>query len=322
VKTPRAEITVNGKPVASAFNDRLISVTIVDKEGSTSDTISCDLNDGTPFAQIPKKGDEIGAKLGYLETGVADFGTFIADDPEVRCLPYGMTVNGKGANVRDKAKQRRSRHWDNKTVKQIVEQIAGENGLSPKVDDEVSSHQYKWFAQQDETDLHVVERLAQRHDALFTIKNKSLIFKKKGEGVGSVLASPANIVAGSCRTVFAHRHKYKKVKARWQDREEAKLKEVEEDSDSEGDATYTIPESFQDEGEAKKAAKAKAKDLKRETMRTSVTLYGDPAIRAGAKFVYAGVRPELDGVEFIIESAAHKLSKAGYTVDVEAKLKV
>lgn len=322
MKTPRAEITVNGKPVASAFNDRLISVTIVDKEGSTSDTISCDLNDGMPFAQIPKKGDEIGAKLGYLETGVADFGTFIADDPEVRCLPYGMTVNGKGANVRDKAKQRRSRHWDNKTVKQIVEQIAGENGLSPKVDDEVSSHQYKWFAQQDETDLHVVERLAHRHDALFTIKNKSLIFKKKGEGVGSVVASPANIVAGSCRTVFAHRHKYKKVKARWQDRNEAKLKEVEEDSDSEGDATYTIPESFQDEGEAKKAAKAKAKDLKRETMRTSVTLYGDPAIRAGAKFVYAGVRPEIDGVEFIIESAAHKLSKAGYTVDVEAKLKV
>lgn len=322
MKTPRAEITVNGKPVASAFNDRLISVTIVDKEGTSGDTITCDLNDGMPFAQIPRKGDEIGAKLGYLETGVADFGTYISDDPEVACLPYGMTITGTSANVRGQAKQHRSRHWDNKTVKQIVEQIAGENGLSSRIDEEVSSHKYKWFGQQDESDLHVVQRLAQRHDALFTIKNKTLIFKKKGEGVGAVVASPANIVEGTCRTVFAHRYKYKKVKARWQDRNEAKLKEVEEDSDSEGEATYTIAESFQDEGEAKKAAKAKAKDLKRETMRTSVTLYGDPAIRAGAKFVYAGVRPEIDGVEFIIESAAHKLSKAGYTVDVEAKLKV
>lgn len=322
MKTPRAEITVNGKPVASIFNDRLISVTIVDKEGATSDTITCDLNDGFPFAEIPKKGDEIGAKLGYAETGVADFGTFIADDPEVQCLPYGMTVNGKGANVRDKAKQHRSRHWDNKTVKQIVEQIAGENGLSSRVDDEVGSHEYKWFAQQDESDLHVVERLARRHDALFTIKNKTLIFKKKGEGVGGVIASRANIVEGTCRTVFAHRFKYKKVKARVQDRDKAELVEVEEESDDEGTADYTMPEPFADEGEAKKAVKAKAKDLKRETIRTSVTLYGDPAIRAGAQFTYVGVRPELDGVEFIIEAATHKLSKSGYTTDVEAKLKV
>jgi hypothetical protein len=51
-----------------------------------------------------------------------------------------------------------------------------------------------------------------------------------------------------------------------------------------------------------------------------VTLFGDPAIRAGAPFRYEGVRPELDGIEFIIETATHTLSKSGYTTQVEAKL--
>ncbi len=328
MKTPVAEISVNGKPVASIFNERLISVTIVDKEGVTSDTISCDLNDGNPFAAIPKKGDTITAALGYLETGVADFGSYTADDPEVRCLPYGMTVNGKGANVRDQAKQHRSRHWDKKSVKDIVSQIAGENGLSPVIDGEVGAYEYSWFGQEDESDLHVVERLARRHDALFSIKDGKLIFVKKGSGqsasgkaLTAVVATPANIVNGTCRTNFAHRHKFKRVKARHQDRQKAELVEIEEDSDEEGTADYTLPEPYANEGEAKKAAKAKAKHLKSETIRTSVTLFGDPTIRAGAPFSYSGVRPELDGIQFIIETATHTLSKAGYTTQVEAKLK-
>lgn len=328
MKTPRAEIKVNGKAVATIFNERLISVTIVDKEGVTSDTVSCELNDSNPFAAIPKKGDTIEASLGYLETGVAFFGSYTVDDPEVWCLPYKLVVNGKGANMRDELKQRRARHWDDKTVKDIVSEIASENGLSPVVDDEVGAHKYEWFGQEDESDLHVVERLARRHDALFSIKDGKLIFAKKGTGkaaggkdLTAVIASPFNIVEGTCRTNFAHRHKFKKVKGRVQDRKQAKVVEVEEDSDEEGTAEFTMPEPFADEAEAKKAAKAKAKSLKSETIRTTVTLFGDPTIRAGAPFQYHGVRPEIDDIQFIIESATHRLSKAGYVTEVEAKLK-
>jgi phage protein D len=328
MKTPVAEISVNGKPVASIFNERLISVTITDKEGVTSDTISCDLNDGNPFAAIPQKGDTIAASLGYLEIGLASFGSYTADDPEVRCLPYGMTVNGRGANIRDQAKQHRSRHWDNKSVRDIVSQIADENGLSPVIDDQAGAHEYEWFGQQDESDLHVVERLARRHGALFSIKDGKLIFAAKGSGksasgkdLATVVATPANIVEGTCRTNFAYRNRFKRVKARHQDRRKAEIVEVEEDSDDGGTADYTLSEPFADEDEATKAAKAKAESLKSETIRTSVTLFGDPSIRAGAPFRYSGVRPELDEIEFIIETATHRLSKSGYTTQIEAKLK-
>lgn len=329
MKTPAAEITVNGKPVASIFNERIVSITVTDKEGVTSDTVSCELNDGSPFAEIPMKGDKIGVRLGYLETGIADFGTYTADDPEVMCLPYGMTVNGKGANVREEAKNRKSRHWDKRTVKDIVAEIAADHGLEPVIDAEIGGHVYEWFGQQDESDLHVVERLARRHGALFSIKAGKLVFAAKGTGrsvTGAALthtiATPANIIAGTCKATFSFRHQFKKVKARVQDRTEAKIVEVEEESDAEGTAEFTLPEPFADEAEAKRAAGAKAADLKRETIRTSVTLIGDPSIRAGALLFYSGVRPQLDDIDFIIETATHTISKSGYTTQVEAKLYV
>ena len=327
MKTPRAEISVNGRPVASIFNERLISVTIVDKEGVTSDTISCELNDGNPFAEIPRKGDIITAKLGYLESGVLDFGRYVADDPEVQCLPYKLSVNGKGANMREKLKQHVARHWDKKTVKDIVSDIAKDHGLTAKVDGKVGSYTYEWFGQEDESDIHVVERLARRHDALFSIKNGNLIFAAKGSGQSAsgaaltpVLATPDNIVTETCKTTFAHRNSFAKVKAHAQDRKTAERVEVDEDSDDNGEADYTLPEPFVDKDEAKRAAGAKARDLKAETIRTSVTLFGDPSIRAGAPLIYAGVRPQLDGIEFIIETATHTLSKSSYTTQVEAKL--
>jgi phage protein D len=105
------------------------------------------------------------------------------------------------------------------------------------------------------------------------------------------------------------------------DHNKARQVEIEAESDDEGTADYTIPEPFADEDEAKNAATAKADHLKSETIRTSVTVFGDPAIRAGAPFTYSGVRPGIDGIEFIIESATHRIDKSGYTTQIEAKLK-
>lgn len=327
-KTPAFEIKVNGKAVASIMNERLISLTVTDKEGVGSDSVDFEINDGNPFAEIPKKGDKLEVSLGYLETGILAFGSYTVDDPEIRCLPYGMNIRGRGANVRDKFKQSRSRHWDDKTVADILQQIASENGLQPVIDDEVSSHRYEWFGQQDESNMHVCERLARIHGALFSVKDGKLVFAKRGSGKSAtgknltpVIVGPYEIMQGTCRINFAYRKKIKKVRAKTRNRATAETVEVEEDSDDEGSADYNLKENFATETEAKKAAKSKAESLKSETVKTFVTVFGDPSIRAGAPFGYKDVRPEIDGMEFIIETATHKISKSGYTTDIEAKLK-
>lgn len=328
MQTPSFEIKVNGKPVASIMIERLISLSITDKEGVGSDSIDVDLNDGHPFGAIPKKGDKIEASIGYKEDGLIPFGSYTIDEPEIRCLPYGMSIKGRGANVRDQLKQSRVRHWDNKTVGDILRDIAKDNNLTPVIDEKVAAHKYPWFGQQNESDMHVAERLARLHGGLFSVKEDKLIFTKRGSGKSAsgkdltpIVATPADIVPGTCRINFAYRKKVRKVKAKTRDRLTAETVEIEEDSDDEGTADFTIKDNFASPEEAKLAAKSKADQLKSETVTTTVTLVGNPAIRAGAPFSYSGVRPEVDGVEFIIETAVHRISKSGYVTEITAKLK-
>lgn len=328
MQTPAFEIKVNGKAVASIMIERLISLTITDKEGVGSDAIEVDLNDGHPFAAIPKKGDKIEASIGYKETGIVPYGSYTIDEPEVRFLPYGMSIKGRGANVRDQLKQSRTRHWDDKTVGDILREIASDNGLSPVIDESVASHKYTWFGQNGESDMHVAERLARLHGALFSIKDGKLIFSKRGSGKSAsgkdltpIIVGPSDIIAGTARVNFAYRKKVRKVKAKIRDRLTAETVEIEEDSDDEGTADFTIKDNFSTKEEAKLAAKSKAESLKSETVTTTVAVFGNPAIRAGAPFSYKGVHPEIDGVEFIIETAVHRISKSGYITEITAKLK-
>lgn len=326
---PIVEMTVDGNPVAGAFYERLISLTVTDKEGVSSDTFSASLNDGPPyFLRLPRTGAIVDIRLGYRETGVSSVGTFTVDQINVGCLPYKVSISGKAADVRSpKLKERHERHWDNKTVKDIVSEIAGEAGLSAMVDDEVGSHEYQWFAQQDESNMAFIERLARDHDALFSVKQGRLVFAKRGSGssaggtfLGSVIVTPARIIAGSCSFEVSDDDRFKSVVAYYQDRDKAERVEVKTDADPEGEGVFRITEPFSNPADADKAAKSKANALQRGRGSASVTVVGDTSIVAGAPLLFSGVRPGLDDAPYIIDTATHNYSKdGGFTTQISAK---
>lgn len=325
---PSVLVTVDGQPVAGAFYERLISVSVVDKEGAGADTIDIQLNDGPPaFLAIPRKGAIIDVSIGY--GALRSLGQFTVDKVKVDCLPYAVSISGKSADLRSgKLKERKERHWDKKTLGDIISEIAGESGLSASVDPEIASFKYEWLAQQDESNIHFLRRLEKRHNALFAIKNGKLIFAKRGSGMsasgafaGSVIVTPAIILQGTCSFEANDRTKYKKVVAYYQDRDKAKRIEVEAEAEADGDSVFRIPEPFATPDEADKAAQAKVKDLKRGEGAASVTVVGDTGIAAGAALLFADVRPGLDGAPYIIDTATHSYSKAaGYLTAISAKL--
>jgi uncharacterized protein len=204
---PIVELTVDGQPVAGAFYERLISLSVTDKEGVSSDSFQADLNDGPPaFLALPRTGAVVDVRMGYRETGVRSVGTFTVDKVSAKCLPYSLSISGKTADLRKgKLKENQERHWNDRKISEIVEEIAGEAGLTAAVDSEIGSHEYKWLAQQDESDIHFLERLARRHNALFTIKNGRVIMARRGSGlstggafVGTVIVTPDVTIQGSC----------------------------------------------------------------------------------------------------------------------------
>jgi phage protein D len=268
-------------------------------------------------------------RMGYRETGVRSVGMFTVDKVSGKCLPYSLSISGKSANLRKgKLKENQERHWDKKTIKDIVGEIAGEAGLSAAVDSDIGSHKYEWLGQQDESAIHFLERIARRHNALFTIKNGRMIMAKPGSGlstggafVGSVIVTPAMIIQGSCTFEANDRTKYSKVVAYHQDKDKAERVEVEADADADGDSVFRLAEPYADIAEADKAAQAKAKQLKRGEGCAGVAVNGDTAIVAGAPLLFSGVRPGLDGVPYVIDSATHDYSKsAGFLTKISGKL--
>jgi phage protein D len=147
-----------------------------------------------------------------------------------------------------------------------------------------------------------------------------LVFARRGSArsasgtfVGTVIIRPEMIVQSSCSFEANDRTKYSKVVAYYQDRDKAQRVEIEADGDADGDSVYRIPEPYGSLEEADKAAQAKAKALKRGEGSSSVTVIGDPTIIAGAPLLFEDVRPGLDGVPYIIDTATHTFSKSSYT---------
>lgn len=322
---PSCRITVDGVLVSGVFASRIVSCKVTDKEGVSSDTCSIVLNDFPPAA-IPRTGAIIRIWMGYGVFGAAYMGAFTAEEIEVEILPYRMSITGKAADMRGKVKQNRERNWDDKPIKDIVSEIASEHGLTPKVDEKIGSHVYTWIAQQNESDIHFLERLAERHGALFSVKDGNLIFAAKASGkspsgklLTPIVVTPSILQPGSGRVRFSERTKYKSVKASYTDPDKGKKTDVEEDSDTEGEAVYRIGEQFADEAEAKRAAKAKAGDLLRRQATFSCTVIGNPAYRAGAPLTFLGCRIGVDGLPFIVQTANHDYSKSGYTVSLDGE---
>lgn len=323
--TPVCLISVDGKPVSGLFMSRLVSCTVTDNEGVSSDSVAIVLNDSPP-ATIPRKGASISVRMGHRETGVADMGAFVAEEIEVSMLPYTMSITGKAAEMRGKAKEHREKHWDNKTIKDIVSELAGELGLSPVVGQTVGAFKYAWQAMQSESPIHFLERLAERHDAVFTVKNGRLVFTERGTGTSAsgaaltpILVTPLIVSPGSARVMITDRTSYSAVKASYVDRKKARKVDVEELCDPAGQAIYRCPEQCADEAEARAVAKAKGKALKRAQMAFSCVIRGDPAARAGAPLTFALNRPGVDGLPFIIGCAAHTFTKEGYTTQLSGE---
>ncbi|MBS0259322.1 MAG: phage late control D family protein [Proteobacteria bacterium] len=316
---PRVEVSIDGVPVAGHFYERLLSLTVTDEEGMKSDMVDIELNDGPPnFLAIPRKGAIISVKMGFGDDLVPK-GVFTADKVNVDCMPYKMSISGKAADLRSgKLKERQERSWDKTKLGDILSQIANESGLTPAVDDDLANFEYDWLAQQDESNINFLRRLAERHNGLFAVKQKRLIFTRLGSGLsasgaplGSIILTPEKIKVGSLKVEINDRTKYSKVVAYYQDSDKAERVEIDADADADGDSVYRLPEPYASPAEADKAAQAKAKELQRGEGSVSVTVIGDAGIDAGLPLLFANIRPGVDGVPYIIKTAKTAYTKTG-----------
>lgn len=324
-------VSIDGADVTSAIAQYVISIRVSLKAGKSGDTATVELDDKEGQIVLPRPDALMTIMLGFQGESVSTVFVGKVDDVRsrrTRGQGQTVTVSAKGFDSLGKPKQSQQRHFDNKSIKDMLTEAGEQAGVTEiKVDDEFSSVVRSYEAMDDESFIAFGERLARELGGVFKVRDKTAVLTKMNSGTapGGATLTPISAAAGvNLHTwdiaPFIGRPRFKKARARYYDQKEAKWKEVEvetsiEDAQPEMTTRFAEP----DEGSAKgKTGKEKA-ESERNSGEGSITIEGNAMAQPEATCTISGARPGVDG-EYRIDSVDHDLNRgSGFTTSLNLK---
>lgn len=313
-------LELDGKDLTDRVRPRLISLSLSEKRGDEADQLDVVLNDGDGKLAMPKKGAVLSLQLGWQGEALIDKGHFKVDEIEHSGTPDHITLRARSADFTAALRIRRERTWKNKTLGQILAEIAGPAGLQLRIDPALKAKSVAVLAQSRESDLALLKRLGARYDAVATIKAGRLLFNPKGKGsTASGAALPTFEIVRrdgdghSYRS--ADREGYTGVTANWHDVHGATRHKVTAGKDTNA---KRIRKVFHSEAEAKAAADGEHSRLERQKHTLSFRLaLGRPDLYPERKGRVKGIKNEIDAVTWLIAEARHELGDGGLVTSIE-----
>lgn len=320
--TPTFAVFIGGVNVTGSMSSRLLELSVVDSEGTQSDSCTVVLDDRDAATPLPSKGDVFTVHMGYLETGLKMMGIFTVDEIETNGFPRSVTIQARAADMGSAIKQTRNAGYDNKTISEIINEMAKRHGLQAVVSPSVGSFKYAYLAQSGESDMALGTRLAERHDALFKIAGGKMLFHKRGEAIGDIVVIVGDLAGGGQVKAYSAKAKerpnHQKATSSYWDR--AKAEEVRKEAKSaQGSAEHLLKHQQPTPEEADAVANSNAQSLSRACGSVNITIVGDPSISAEMLMQVIGVRPgSADGL-WRIKTATHTLNNNGYQTEIEGE---
>lgn len=328
---PQFKIQANEHDVTEAVQDRLLELTIIDEAGIKSDQVRLSLDDrpaeNGAVAALPKIGMKLSVSLGYAETGLMPMGIYLVDELELRSPPATLSVCGKAADMAGAFRSRKTRSWDATTLGGLVEKIAVEHGYIARVDTELGRISIVHLDQRAESDMALLTRLAEEHDAVAKPVHGCLILAKAGMAKSvSGKELPVIKLQKSDLTGWSFQHSARSPsgtgksdnkpkggrRAKWFDKNKG-YQWVTEGSEPFED----LPYAYESKEKAQAAVKGKVNQGRRKEAKLSLMLAGNPRIAAECR-LYVDLRQGL-GKDWRIVKVEHRFSNSGYTTQVEAE---
>ncbi len=290
---PIIEVSVNGQSVSAGFYKRLISATITDAPGQNADTCELTFDDANNEIEIPQKGAKLTAKFGFEDAGTLKMGVFSIEKSSIEGGEDGELVklSGRSADMREDIKEPLSEHFDDTTVKAIVEELAGRHGFAAKVDDEYAGLQVDYMARANQSSADFLTRLADNSGALFSIKDGKFLFLKRG---GQQSFTIEKNMCESWSFSVEPRPQYANAEAGWFERETGKT-HFESFSTGLKGPLKRVRTLFNSKAEAAAKAKSEGERMARSTGSGTITLAGMPELMADMPLILVGFRPEANG---------------------------
>ena len=318
---PAFELLVDGQSVDAVVNERLMNLNLTDEAEEYADKLSLVFDDRDGELALPRKGTELGLRLGYQGEPLIDKGSYVVDTIELSGLPEQMTIQANALDFNGKLKERQNRHFDQIRLGELVATLARAHGMQPVVSAALADVLIEHIEQHNEGDLALLRRLGQLYGAGAKASDQKLILMLRDEAKNS---SGADLPAVELRpeqvsgwsVAIPERPAYKAVRARWRDIEANAVKEVLVGA---GEPVFVIPNEFQSEASARRAAEARWRKVCKPQAKLSMSLPGQAELAALYPLRLVGFREGVSG-DWLVDQVTHKLSNSGFTTSIKAEL--
>ncbi|MDO9571165.1 MAG: contractile injection system protein, VgrG/Pvc8 family [Hydrogenophaga sp.] len=321
--TPAYRLVVDGKDITPTVRALLVGLSLTEARGDDADTLDLSLSDHDGALALPPKGAIITLALGWLGQALVDKGTFKVDEVEHGGAPDVLTIRARAADLSAQLRNRRDQSWHAKTLGDIVNTIAQRNSLTPRVAPALASRAIAHIDQTNESDIAFLTRLAQRFDAVATVKAGCLLCLPKGSNTtasGKTLPTITLTRASGDRHSYktADRDSYTGVVAYWHDGAQANRK-----SEAVGTRVNakTLKDTYANAADAQQAAQAAWQRIQRGLATMTLMLaQANPALVPETPARVSGFKREIDGTDWCVVRVSSHLDESGYTQGVEMEL--
>jgi uncharacterized protein len=335
----------DSKNLTPNFQIFLKSIKLVDEIEGAADKLRIQIADPCDsFVPVPPIGGKLRIKLGYKGSNLKRYGDFTVEDAEYIGAPNTYELTCTSIDYSSNLYIKRTAYYEDLTVEGLAllitlrEEYANLN-LKYDVRLEASGILHEHIAQTNESDLHLLKRMAEKEGADFTIKNNTFtIIDRNKTGykkAPSVLINPKE--ATRYFVDQNNRNNYSKVIAKWWDPKEAELKILEYSAKDEngvpveGGVSYIIQEVFQDTEHATAVARGQFQNLKRKQKFGQMTIPGRTDIFPGTVIELAGDTVQTknfrrmlakkknetkEDKEFAVTQVVHTMDSKGWKMDL------
>ena len=193
---PQWRVVLDGTDLTERIAPRLLDLTLTECRGGEADQLDLRIHDHDGKMALPKRGVRLAVALGWKATGLVEKGTFTVDEVEYSGAPDITTVRARSADLTAKVRTRRERSWHNTTLGAVLNTLAGEHGLTPRVAEALARTKLTHLDQANESDMNLLTRLGHRFDAVATVKGGALVFAPIGANTN---APPFTVATASNR---------------------------------------------------------------------------------------------------------------------------
>jgi uncharacterized protein len=146
-----------------------------------ADQLDITLADHDGRLELPPRGAELQLALGWHGRGPDRPRQLHRRRGRAHRRPDVLSLRARSADMRDRSARQALTELGRHQCGDIIATIAGRHELEPKVGDQLGGILLDHIDQTDESDMHFLTRLAERYDAVATVKAGLLLFTTAGQ---------------------------------------------------------------------------------------------------------------------------------------------